>query len=126
MGAGHGNGGRVLVVDDNVALAENIAEVLTIDGFVTEVAASAEEALPKALSEDVAVVVTDYRLPGITGAELVVRVRHARSNVLCIVISAHTDDGTVRTAEAAGARFLSKPLDLGQLTRVVSGADGRA
>jgi two-component system nitrogen regulation response regulator GlnG len=126
MAGSSGNGGRVLVVDDNVALAENIAEVLAIDGFVTEVAASAEEALPKALSDDVVVVVTDFRLPGITGAELVVRVRRARSNVRCIVISAHTDDGTVRTAEAAGARFLAKPLDLGRLTRAVSGADGMA
>jgi DNA-binding NtrC family response regulator len=123
MQASHGSGSRVLIVDDNVALAENIAEVLAIDGFTTEVAASAEEALPKALSDDVDVVVTDFRLPGINGAELVGRVRRARGEVRCIVISAHTDDGTIRSAEAAGARFLAKPLDLGRLTRVVRGAD---
>ena len=117
---------RVLIVDDNVALAENIAEVLELEGYVTVVAASAEEALTKSPGHDFAVVVTDFRLPGIDGVELVRRVMKAHRNVRCVVISAHTDEGTVRSAETAGARFLAKPLDLGRLTRFVRNVEGTA
>ena len=38
---------RILIIDDNVGLAENIAEILAMEGHVTDVAASAEEALSK-------------------------------------------------------------------------------
>ncbi len=58
---------RVLVVDDNVALAENIVELLELVGYVVEIAASAEEALPKVLEGRVAFIVTDYLLPGLMG-----------------------------------------------------------
>ena len=47
----HGNPGdeevRVLIVDDNQDLAENIAEILSMRGYATEIATSAEEALPR-------------------------------------------------------------------------------
>ena len=41
----------VLVVDDNLDLAENIAEILGLRGFVAVIATSAEEALPRALAD---------------------------------------------------------------------------
>lgn len=117
---------RVLVVDDNVALAENIAEALELEGYLTAVAASAEEALAQTLQNEFTVVVTDFRLPGIDGAELIRRVLRARTGVRCVVISAHADEGTVRSAEAAGARFLAKPFDLRQLARFVRNVEGAA
>lgn len=113
------NGLRVLIVDDNLDLAENIAEILGLEGYVTEVSGSAEEALPSGLSEDVGIVVTDYRLPGMNGAELIKRIRLHREHLRAVVISAHTDDATVRDAHEAGARFLSKPLDFALLTHFV-------
>ncbi|HEY0709019.1 MAG TPA: response regulator, partial [Polyangia bacterium] len=51
---------RVLVVDDNEALAENIAELLAEGGHATEVAFTAEDALAKALASDVDVVISDF------------------------------------------------------------------
>lgn len=111
----------ILVVDDNVELAENIAEVLALEGFRATLAASAEEALPRALEADVSFVITDFRLPGIDGAELVTRVRKARPDdeVTFIVISGHTDDQTQRCAEQAGATFLPKPVNFAELTGLV-------
>ena len=59
---------RILIVDDSVGLAENIAEILELDGHVPIVAASAEEALANTEPPPPEVIVTDYRLPGLSGA----------------------------------------------------------
>jgi CheY-like chemotaxis protein len=117
----------VLVVDDNVAFAENVAEILELDGYATAVAASAEEALPRALAGDVRVLVTDYRLPGLTGAELVALVRRQRGNVRAVVMSAFTDPGTVRAVRESDAHgFLPKPIDFSLLGRLIRGREGTA
>jgi CheY-like chemotaxis protein len=107
---------RVLIVDDNVDLADNIAEILQIDGHVTEVAGSGEEALEKALGADLDVIVTDYRLPGISGAVFIERIRQRGSAFLAVVISAYTDDETIEEARQAGATFMAKPLDFKALS----------
>jgi CheY-like chemotaxis protein len=110
---------RVLVIDDNVNLAENIAEILQIDGCVTQIATSAEEAFPKALESEPDVIVTDYRLPGITGADFVKQFRRTRRHIYAVVISAYTDDRTTTEARDAGARFMVKPVDFRLLSRWV-------
>ena len=108
---------RVLIVDDNVDLAENIAEILQIDGHVTDVAGSAEEAFAKVLESEPDVLVTDYRLPGVTGAVFVEQVRRNRAPILAVVISAYTDDNTIREARDAGATFMAKPVNFKALSQ---------
>ena len=110
----------VLVVDDNHELAENIAEILGMRGFAALVATSAEEALPRALADGPDLLVTDFRLPGMTGAELVQRLREKRQSLRAVVMSAYTDDATVAAARSAGADFLPKPVDLGALSRFLT------
>jgi CheY-like chemotaxis protein len=109
---------RILIIDDNLGLAENIAEILEMHGYVTEVAVSAEEALSK-VGPPPDVVVTDYRLPGINGATLVRRLAEIGIRVNAVVISAFTDDRTIEDAKRAGAAFLPKPVDFEALGRLV-------
>jgi DNA-binding NtrC family response regulator len=113
---------RVLIVDDNLGLAENIAEILQIDGHTTQIAGSAEEALPKALEDEPDVVVTDFRLPGISGTAFVKQFLAVRAGVHAMVMSAYTDDTTINEATAAGATFMPKPLNFKRLSRWVAGA----
>jgi DNA-binding NtrC family response regulator len=110
---------RILIIDDNLGLAENIAEILEMDGYLTEVATSAEEALAKVGQPPPDVVVTDYRLPGINGASLLRRLGVMGVHVNAIVISAFTDDSTIEDAKSAGASFLAKPVDFEALGRLV-------
>ena len=110
----------VLIVDDNQDLAENIAEILSMRGFATEIATSAEEALPKALPDGPGILVTDYRLPGMTGADLVREIRQQRAALRAIVISAYTDDRTISAARSAGADFLPKPVDFASLSQLLA------
>lgn len=113
---------HVLIVDDNLSLAENIAEILQIDGHTTRVAGSAEEAFPAGREDHPDVVVTDYRLPGISGATFVKQVLATRRGVRAMVISAYTDAKTMDAATDAGAAFMAKPLDFKLLGRWVDEA----
>lgn len=110
---------RVLIVDDNEELAENIAEILAMDGHSVRVARSGEQALLMVRSRDLDLVITDYRLPGITGAELLEALRDRGETMSAIVISAYNDDQTMNHASRVGASFISKPIDVALLSRVV-------
>ncbi len=105
--------GHVLVVDDQLALAENIAEVLQGLGFVAEVAGSAEAGLERIARGGISAVVTDYKLPGKTGAQLCEDLRRRGLRIPVLMMSAFTDEMTVDRARAAGAwLFLPKPVPL--------------
>jgi DNA-binding response OmpR family regulator len=111
--------GRILVVDDQLPLAENIAEVLQGLGFETEVAASAEDALAIIRKGGVTAVVTDFRLPDKSGADLIAEIRRAGERIPALVMSAYTDERTVEQSHAAGAwLFLPKPVPLDVLIEV--------
>ncbi len=114
----------MLVVDDNVALAENIVELLELVGYVVEIAASAEEALAKVLAGRVTFIVTDYLLPGLNGAELIKSVRSHGHHVRAVIMSAYSDEGTIRAARDADiADFIPKPVDFARLTRILAVPD---
>jgi DNA-binding NtrC family response regulator len=111
--------GRVLVVDDEVALAENIAEVLESIGFQTEIATSAEDAIARVRRGGITGLITDFKLPGQTGAELIDALRRGGERIPALVMSAHTDHRTIQRSHAAGAwLFLPKPVPLEELMRV--------
>jgi DNA-binding response OmpR family regulator len=119
--AGAAPQGAILVVDDHVDLAENIAEILAAAGHRAMVAASAEEALRLFDAGGVAGIITDFRLPGRTGAELIAEVRRRGSGVPAVVMSAFTDDETIGKARAAGALdVLPKPVDIARLMAAVA------
>jgi DNA-binding NtrC family response regulator len=113
---------HVVIVDDNVEYAQNIAEILELRGCATEVFATAEEALPVALASRVKAIITDYRLPGMNGVELVRRILSERDGVQAVVISAYADEKAVDAARLLGADFLPKPVDFGLLGQIVRGA----
>jgi DNA-binding NtrC family response regulator len=105
--------GRILIVDDQVELAENIAEVLQGLGFDTEVASTAEAGLARIRAGGITALVTDFKLPGRSGADLIGDIRRAGVRIPALVMSAYTDDRTIDESEAAGAwLFLPKPVPL--------------
>ena len=110
---------RVLIVDDNAALAENIAELLELEGHETRVANTATEGLAHATSWNQDVVITDYRLPDISGAELLRQIKRLGVVVHAVVISAYTDETTIADARAAGAAFVPKPVDFSTLGKLL-------
>jgi len=113
--------GKILVVDDHVELAENLAEILVGAGYEAVIADSAEAALVRLGAGDVGAVITDFRLPGQSGADLITAMRRSGSDVPAVVMSAYTDPRTVQVSEEAGAiGVLPKPLDLAAFMKLVA------
>ena len=103
----------MLVVDDQIELAENIAEILQGIGFQTEVAGSAEEGLERVSRGGITAVVTDFKLPGQSGAQLIQELRRRGERMPVLMMSAYTDEATIDRSRAAGAWFfLPKPVPL--------------
>ncbi len=117
-----GSRGWILVVDDHVAMAENIAEVLETDGYRASVADSAEEALT-VFTEKMSVLITDFRMSAGSGAELIAEIRRRGSWIPAVVMTAYSDEATHDACTKAGAlAVLPKPVEMGRLLALVSGA----
>jgi two-component system response regulator AtoC len=103
---------RVLVADDDAAVRTVLSALLEQGGFATEQASNGNEAFAKLESGDVHVLVTDLRMPGMDGMQLLSRALETRPDVPVIVLTAH---GTVALAVDAmrlgAADFVEKPFD---------------
>ena len=104
--------GRILIVDDDADALEVYKTRLVHAGFEVETAESAEKALARVKAFDPALVVTDVRMPGMSGLDLLARVREGLEGVDVVVMTAHEDMDTAVSAMKAGAfDFLVKPVD---------------
>jgi DNA-binding NtrC family response regulator len=111
---------RILVVDDDASIRETFAHHLAGSGYQVTVASSAAAAF-SALATEPALMITDVRMPGLSGLELLERVKQSVPDLDVIVITAHEDMTTAIAAMKAGAYdYLVKPLDLDHVDLVVS------
>ncbi|MGD2045377.1 MAG: sigma-54 dependent transcriptional regulator, partial [Gemmatimonadota bacterium] len=105
---------RILVVDDDVDGLDVLKTRLVHAGYEVETAESAEKALSKVSAFDPGLIVTDIRMSGMTGLELLEKIRKSESmdTVEVVVMTAHDDMQTAVSAMKAGAfDFLVKPVD---------------
>ncbi len=111
----------ILIVDDDAQIRLSLTRALRSDEFEISAADSAESALGilAAISPDI--VLTDVRMPGMDGLELLRLLRDRARGVDVVLMTAHDDLPVVARAMHDGAAdFLIKPLDLNQLRRILS------
>jgi two-component system response regulator HydG len=115
---------RVLVVDDEKAMADAMADDLTSRGFESLAATSADAAFSMlAQGDDVDVLVTDLNMRGMSGVDLCERVVQNRPDVPVIVVTAFGSMETaVATLRAGAFDFLTKPFDMAELAIAVERA----
>lgn len=107
---------RVLVVDDNHDLADDLAELLEDEGYAVSTAYSGEEALALASEGEYDTILTDVRMPGISGVELVQRLGALQPRVTFLLMTAYSSEAALGEAAQAGVRtILHKPIDLTRL-----------
>src|ERR1700742_1667219 len=104
--------GRILVVDDEVNARTALAELLRDEGFEVEMAADAFKALGKYEAFAPHVVVTDLKMPGMDGIELVKKVRAAEDPAAVVVMTAFGEvSSAVEAMRAGAADYLTKPIN---------------
>jgi DNA-binding NtrC family response regulator len=110
---------RILVVDDDVDGLAVLKTRLTHAGYDVETAESAEKALARVKAFGPDLLVTDVRMAGMTGLDLLERVKTSMPEVEVVVMTAHDDMQTAVSAMKSGAfDFLVKPVDPKALVRL--------
>ncbi len=106
----------VLIVDDERTLARAVKTFLSEAGYEAEVAGDGERALELVESLRPDVVFADVRLPGMSGIDLLRRIRDFDPAIPVIIMTAHgTIEGAVEAVKLGAFDYMKKPLDLEEL-----------
>ncbi|MES2643240.1 MAG: sigma-54 dependent transcriptional regulator [Myxococcota bacterium] len=114
---------RILVVDDEPSIRKVLQAHLARDGYSVESAADGAEAIGRLSGEPFDLVITDLKMPGVGGLELLAHVRQNHPGLPLIVITAHgTVDSAVEALKLGAFDYITKPFDLAELRTAVDKA----
>ena len=106
---------KILIVEDEAAIADLEKDYLELSGFEVEVANDGQTGLDKALNEDYDLVILDLMLPGVDGFEICRQVR-AEKNTPIIMVSAKKDDiDKIRGLGLGADDYMTKPFSPSEL-----------
>ena len=106
---------RVLIIEDEVAIADLEKDYLELSGFEVEVANDGVTGLDKALNEDYNLLILDLMLPGVDGFEICRKVRDEK-NTPIIMVSAKKDDiDKIRGLGLGADDYMTKPFSPSEL-----------
>ncbi len=113
----------ILTIDDEENIRNGLADNFELEGYEVKQAASGEEGLKLIAEGGIDLVITDLRMDGISGSEVVKHVTTEHPGVPIIVLTGHGSIDDATAALKAGAfDFLTKPLDLDHLNKIVKNA----
>ena len=113
----------VFVIDDDPAVRDSLSLLLSLKGVRTQLFANAESFVESYRADWAGCVLTDLRMPGMTGLELQSALRERQIEIPVVVLTAHGDVATARAALKNGAfDFLEKPIQDAMLLEVLQNA----
>jgi DNA-binding NtrC family response regulator len=111
---------RILVVDDETAARSALTELLREEGYEVQSAGDGFKALGRLEGWTPQVVITDLKMPGMDGIQLMEKLRERIADVSVVVMTAFgTVESAVEAIQQGADDYLTKPLHLGQLLVVV-------
>jgi len=115
---------KILFVDDEPSVLQGLQRMLygMRGEWDTSFAGSSLEALDLLESESFDVIVSDMRMPGMDGAQLLAEVRERYPHIVRIILSGYSDQETLLRSVAAAHQYLSKPCDVAKLKATISRA----
>lgn len=117
---------KVLIVDDSVSMRQMLTMILSSGGYEVIPAEDAKEGLTK-LSEDLAAIITDYNMPGMSGVEFIREVRggSVAKNKPIIMVTTESEQQKKDEGRSAGATgWITKPFEKDQLLEVMEKVTG--
>ena len=113
----------VYIVDDDPSIRDSLSLMLGLSGYRVSLFADAESFLAACQPGWTGCVVADLRMPGMTGIELQTELKQRGSPLQFIIMTAHGDVATARTAfQAHAVDFLEKPFDHAELIKAIETA----
>ncbi|OQY33865.1 MAG: transcriptional regulator [Spirochaetaceae bacterium 4572_59] len=114
---------NILVVDDEKNIRMGLGKALELDGYTIFLAEDGNEAMKIMVKTDIDLVVTDLRMPKLSGEELLKKVSSAYPTVPVIILTGHgTVENAVNAMRDGAYDFLTKPLNLDRLSLLVKRA----
>jgi CheY-like chemotaxis protein len=112
---------RILVVDDNRAMADSLKDILEVKGFIVHAAASGAEALKFLRKQPVDILLTDVKMTEMNGLELHRETRKLYPSLITIFMTAYSADELIQQGMTEGVKIvLSKPLEINFLLHLFS------
>ena len=113
----------LLIIDDEKNIREGLAANFEMDGYNVKLAENGKQGLEFLAKGDIDLVITDLRMPGISGEEVLRKVTTETPGVPVIVLTGHGSiDSAVDAMRNGAYDFLTKPLNLDQLSLIVKRA----
>ncbi len=114
---------KVLLIEDDTSTAESLERVLRDDGYEVTVVGRGDEGMRRACDEMYDVVVTDMKLPGMSGLELIRRIRESKPRLPIILITAHgTTDVAIEATRSGAYDYLLKPFEMPEFLDLIDRA----
>ena len=111
---------RILIVDDEPKICSMLEVALRRDGYTVHTFADAAAALEQFRAEHYDLVISDLRMPGISGFELIRQIKEARRDTVVLAMTGHaTMDTAVQAIREGADDYVTKPLEINALRRVV-------
>ncbi len=112
---------RALVVDDNRPLAEDLAEILSAEGYEVQIFDDPRRAVEQASELRFDLALLDVRMPGIDGVSLLRILAACQPEARFVLMTAYVEDHSLAEAHAAGVqRVLPKPVPLQELLQMMA------
>jgi DNA-binding NtrC family response regulator len=111
---------RILIVDDEASMCEFLTMVLSKEGYRVKAVMSGREALLVLEEDTFQLMITDLRMPEMSGLDLVREVRRRHADVGVVVITAFASlDSAVEALRLGAADYVTKPFQVGEIKAVV-------
>jgi UDP-3-O-[3-hydroxymyristoyl] N-acetylglucosamine deacetylase len=111
---------RILVVDDDESIRETFAMVLEDEGYLVETAKDGKEAIDKISANYYDLALFDFRLPDMTGLDILSVVKEKTQNLVKIMVSGYpSPENSLRAKGLGVVEFVQKPVDIEYLLSIV-------
>ncbi len=111
---------KILVIDDDEEMRSLLQDYMAEEGYVPSSAKNSSEAFQKIAREDFDVIITDIRMPGLTGLDILPKLKKMQPEAFILVLSAFGNSTVKQKALRRGAQaFLGKPVQLHHLRNLL-------
>jgi DNA-binding response OmpR family regulator len=111
---------RIMIIEDDEEMRSLMKDFFEEEGFETDSVSNGVDALRMLSKDHFDLVITDIRMPGLTGLDILPRIRSLKPETPIIVMTAYgSDDVRRRSLERGATTYLEKPIHLSKLRTVI-------